>query len=158
MPISSETGLSTINTLDTQTLVVPALNPTNIEEVRQEPSENIKSSQERQKKAYDAKRSPAISNSVGDLVKITKTNFKNDGKSKKLLPKFVGPYKITKSLGNDRYRISNVPGFNTKKYDSVVAAERMRPWIHIQALEIDGSSRFSSDLVESSSNSSSNED
>lgn len=114
--------------------------PTNFDQIRQEASDNIKLSQLRQKEAYDANRNPSVSYSVGDLVKITKTNFKNDGKSKKLLPKFIGPYKVVKSLGNDRYEITNVPGFKAKKYESVVAADRMRPWIHIQSLEVNKSS------------------
>lgn len=71
-----------------------------IETLRKEASENIKRSQERQKEAYDLKRLPVVVYSLGDLVKITKTNFKNDGKSKKLLPKFIGPFKVTKCLGN----------------------------------------------------------
>lgn len=137
------------NTPEVQTSPTPNLTSTNIEEIRHEVSDNIKRSQERQKEAYDANKSPATSYSVGDLVKITKTNFNNDGKSKKLLPKFIGPFKVTKSLGNDRYQICNVPGFNTKKYDSVVASDRMRPWINIQALEINGSSRSSSDSSDS---------
>lgn len=111
-----------------------------LEKIRKEASAEIKLSQKRQKELHDSKRSPAVKYSVGDLIKITKTNFKNDGKSKKLLPKFIGPYKIIKCLGNDRYEITNVPGINNNKYQSVVAADRMRPWINIQALEINRSS------------------
>lgn len=107
-----------------------------LDKIRQDASTNIKKAQEQQKKAYDANRSPAVSYAVGDLVKITKTNFQNDGKSKKLLPKFIGPFKVTKCLGNDRYQISNVPGFKSRKYETVIAADRMRPWIHIQALDL----------------------
>lgn len=113
--------------------------PTDIEKIRKEAASNIRVSQERQKKAYDSRRLPAITYREGDLIKITKTNFNNDGKSKKLMPKFIGPYKVTKCLGNDRYEISNIPGFSTKKYHSVVAVDRMRPWINIQSLEINRS-------------------
>lgn len=113
--------------------------------MRQEASVNIKNSQDRQKKTYDSNRLPAVSYAVGDLVKITKTNFQNDGKSKKLLPKFIGPFKVTKYLGNDRYEISNVPGFKARKYETVIAADRMRPWIHVQTLDLDKSSSESSD-------------
>lgn len=121
--------------------------------IRKEASINIANCQNRQKKAYDYKRLPAHSYSVGDLVKITKTNFKNDGKSKKLLPKFIGPFKIKKCLGNDRYEITNVPGFKEKKYETVVAADRMRPWINVQALEINNSSSPNSSVVATDSSS-----
>lgn len=109
--------------------------------VREEASSNIMITQEKQKLNYDQNRAPAVSYKVGDLVKITKVNFNNDGKSKKLMQKFIGPFKITKLLGNDRYQISDPPGFSKKRpYDSVVAADRMRPWIHLKALEVNGSS------------------
>lgn len=111
-----------------------------LDELRKEASDNIKNSQKRQKQLYDSKRSPAVVYSVGDLVKITKTSFKNDGKSKKLLPKFIGPYKVIECLGNDRYKIANVAGLDSKKYESVVASDRMRHWIHVQALEVNRSS------------------
>lgn len=75
---------------------------------------------------------PARKYQEGDLIKMVKSNFNNDGKSKKLLPKFVGPYKVTKKLGNDRYSISNIPGFKAARvYNTVIAADRMRPWIHL---------------------------
>lgn len=79
---------------------------------------------------------------VGDLITTTKTSFnENPGQSKKLLPKFTGPYKVTKSLGNDRYEITNVPGFSkSRKYCTVVAADRMRPWINVKALNVHSSS------------------
>lgn len=108
---------------------------------REKASENIRLNQEKQKKIYDTNRLPARVYEIGDLVKVVKTNFYNDGKSKKLLPKFVGPYKVTKCLGNDRYEISSVPGFNTKRmYNTVVAADHMRPWIHIHALAVENES------------------
>jgi hypothetical protein len=107
------------------------------DQVRQEASDNIKIAQQTQKQKYDNNKQPAHIFKEGDLVKVTKTNFYNDGKSKKLLPKFIGPFKVVKCLGNDRYNITHVPGFNkSRKYDSVVSADRMRPWIHFKALEI----------------------
>lgn len=126
-----------------------------LKEIRREASLNISESQKRMKNSHDSKRSAAKLYSVGDLVKVTKTNFYNDGKSKKLMPKFIGPYKISKSLGNDRYEIVNVPGFNSKRYKSVVAADRIRPWIHVKAYELNkssGSESSSSSDSDSSAN------
>lgn len=111
------------------------------EKLRQIASENIKASQIKQKALYDANKLPAKSYEEGDLIKIVKSNFHNDGKSKKLLPKFVGPYKIMKKLGNDRYNISNVPGFKSARlYNTVIAADRMRPWINIESLNLNNDS------------------
>lgn len=121
----------------------------NIDEIRHEATININESQKRQKQLYDSKRVPAKSYMVGDLVKITKVSYNNDGKSKKLMPKFIGPFKVIKCLGNDRFEIVNIPGFNTKRYDSIVAADRMRPWIHFQALSLNKSSGSESSSSES---------
>lgn len=107
--------------------------------VRADVSANIKASQEKQKRRYDAGRTPAVVYKEGDLVKITRTNFYNKGSSTKLLSKFIGPYKIAKVLGNDRYKLIDIPGFNHKKrfFETVVAADRIRPWINIKALSSD---------------------
>lgn len=111
--------------------------PDKINETRQKASDNIKVMQQKQKEKYDLGRSAAPTFNIGDLVKITKTSFRNDGKSTKLLPKFIGPYKVVNALGNDRYEISTVPGFKqSRHYQSVVASDRMRPWIHTKALDV----------------------
>lgn len=104
----------------------------NIESIRKTISDNIETAQQKQKLNYDNGRAPAVCYNVGDLIKITRTNFYNKGNSTKLLSKFIGPYKIVKVLGNDRYKISNVPGFNKKckSFETIVAADRMRPWIN----------------------------
>lgn len=116
-------------------------NVDNIKEVRIDALHNIRLNQQKQKDKHDLNRIAAPVYQVGDLVKIVKNSFRNDGKSTKLLPKFIGPYKVIKSLGNDRYKIGTVPGFQqTRLYESVVAADRMRPWIHFKALDVDNNS------------------
>lgn len=118
----------------------------NLQELRQDISHNIQRGQEKMKLRHDKNRIPAAKYEVGNLVKISRNNFANDGKSTKLLSKFIGPYKIVEALGNDRYRIADVPGFNRtgKPYKTVIAADRMRPWIHIKALEVHNSENSSS--------------
>lgn len=111
----------------------------NVEDIRSEAIENISKAQNVQKLNYDKNRKSATVYKEGDLVKITKVSFDNDGKSKKLVNKYLGPFKVTKVIGNDRYRISNIDGFNNKtkrKYKATVAADRMRPWIHLAALDV----------------------
>lgn len=63
--------------------------PADLQVIRKEVDRNIQSSQEKQKRQYDADRVPAAVYSKGDLVKITRTNFKNHGNSKKILSKFI---------------------------------------------------------------------
>lgn len=79
-----------------------------------------------------------IKNKLDELVKITKTCFNNDGQSKKLMPTYVGPYRVAQVLGRDRYKVAPVPGLGCmqNRRPTVVAADRMRPWIHIAALEV----------------------
>lgn len=120
----------------------------NLQELRKEISSNIKKDQEKQKNRYNSGRAPAVIFEEGDLIKLTRTNFYNQGKSTKLVSKFIGPYTIIKALGNDRYKIADIPGFGKKRsFESVVAADRMRPWINkkFNELESDKSSDESSD-------------
>lgn len=106
--------------------------------IRQEVKDKLDQEQQKQKEYYDQGRIPAKIYAEGDLVKITKTSFNNDGKSKKLLPSYTGPFKVTKVLGNDRYKIESIPGFSNlrRKNKSTVAADRMKPWVHIAALQL----------------------
>lgn len=111
---------------------------TDLAQIRNNVSTIIKNKQERVKQKHNSVHAPAVKYQVGDLVKLSRTNYHNDGKSSKLLSKFTGPYKIVETLGNDRYKITDVPGFNKKgkRYEGIVAADRLRPWIHIQSLEL----------------------
>lgn len=107
---------------------------------REEASSNIKINQTLQKTHYDKGRKPATTYKEGDLVKITKVSHENNGKSKKLVQKFVGPYKVIRVLSNDRYRVCEVEGYKSKKsrkYKATVSSDRMRPWIHIAALNVE---------------------
>lgn len=116
-------------------------NKDSLDEIRQAASDKIKEVQQKQKEKHDAHRVAAPTYKVGELVKITKISFRNKGKSTKLLPKFIGPYKVAKVLGNDRYEISTIPGFKQSRlYETVVASDRMRPWINVKALDVHNNS------------------
>lgn len=123
-----------------------------LQKVRNQISDNIEKDQAKQKQRYDANRIPAAKYKIGDLVKIIRNNFNNNSHSTKLLSKFVGPYKVTEVLGNDRYRITDVPGFikKGKPYKTVIAADRIRPWIHIKALSLHNSDESSLDDIDKS--------
>lgn len=77
--------------------------------------------------------------SIGDLVKIAKSTFQNDGKCTKLLPTYEGPFRIVKVLGNDRYKVAPIPDFAGMKHrcKTTVASDRIQPWIHITSLAND---------------------
>jgi hypothetical protein len=106
--------------------------------IRSEVKFRIDKAQDEQKRRYDQGRRPARSYDYGDLVKITKVMFQNNGKSTKLLPSYEGPYKVVKVLGNDRYKVAPIAGYEGMKNrrKTTVAADRMQPWIHIASLQI----------------------
>lgn len=99
--------------------------------------ENIKSSARTQKARFDSTRTKAKVYSEGDLVLIKIQSQNNDGKSRKLLPVYKGPFKITKVLGNDRYEVSDLRGCerSNRMYTGTAAAENIKPWIKIDELE-----------------------
>lgn len=115
--------------------------------IREVVKDKIDVEQEKQKENYNRNRRPARVYNEGELVKITKTVFNNDGKSKKLLPSYIGPYRVIRVLGNDRYRVAAVPGLTgTKnKRRTTVAADRMLPWVHVAALEVHESDNNNTD-------------
>lgn len=119
--------------------------------IRSQVKERIDLEQEKQKQRYDENRRPARVYNEGDLVKMTKVSFNNDGKSKKLLPSYIGPFRVTKVLGQDRYKIASIPGFNnnTHKRATTVAADRMLPWVHVAALQLNNDDSSSSKSGES---------
>lgn len=106
--------------------------------MREQVKDRIDEEQIKQRQYYDRNRHPARKYSEGELVKVTKTTFANDGKSKKLLPSYIGPYRVVSVLSNDRYELAAIPGLSTSKNKrkTTVAANRMRPWVHVAALEL----------------------
>lgn len=110
--------------------------------IREEVKDRIQEEQGKQKANYDKNRKPARLYKEGELVKITKVAFNNDGKSTKLLPSYIGPYRVVKVLGNDRYQLASIPGLtgSKNKRKTTVVADRMQPWVHLAALEVNSDS------------------
>ena len=54
------------------------------------------------------------------------------GASKKLIPRFKGPYEVTKVMRNDRYVLQDVENFQVtqKPYIGTWEACNMKPWYH----------------------------
>lgn len=112
--------------------------PENRTQIRSEVDQFINKSQEQQKHRFDRKRKEAKKYDIGDLVRVERTSH-TVGKSRKLLPKLLGPYKVTKVLGNDRYEVIDTP--ITKKgrsnYTGVFAVDKIFPWTCFNAKEND---------------------
>jgi ribosomal protein L21E len=102
-------------------------------------NENIRVSAKYQKERFDRKRTQANQYKIGDLVVIKIQSQSNDGRSKKLLPTFRGPFQIVKCLGRDRYEVKDMRGSERSKkiYNGVAAAENIKPWINIDNWNID---------------------
>ncbi|KYN28034.1 hypothetical protein ALC57_02552 [Trachymyrmex cornetzi] len=73
---------------------------------------------------YDHKHKTPSQYKVGDYVMIRKMDSK-PGQNSKLLTPFKGPYQINKVLNNNRYVVTDIPGFNVtqKPYSSVLSPE-----------------------------------
>ena len=77
---------------------------------------------ESSQKAYNKKHDPKSYN-VGDLVMLNTKNLKLKRPSKKLTPRFVGPFKINDKIGTQAYRL-----FLPTSY-------RIHPTVHVSLLE-----------------------
>ncbi|EFN76673.1 hypothetical protein EAI_07333, partial [Harpegnathos saltator] len=66
----------------------------------------------------------------GDYVLIRDLRSK-PGESTKLNPKYKGPYLVAKVLGNSRYVIRDIPGFNltSRPVDTIMSADKLKPWV-----------------------------
>ena len=67
--------------------------------------ENLKRSVGTQQRYYDSKHRD-ISYKVGDLVLLSTRNLKMKGTPGKLQRKFVGPFRVTETIGQQAYRLS----------------------------------------------------
>lgn len=99
--------------------------------IREVISTFVASSQQQQKERYDKSRSKPVQFNEGDLVRVER-QVPATGNSKKLVPKFQGPYKITKVYEHDRYQIEDTPltRKGNKKYTTVVAIDKLKPWLN----------------------------
>lgn len=100
-------------------------------EIREEAQVTIQNKQREMKKTFDNSRVPTKVFAEGDLVMIPNHNPEK-GKSKKLAPKFRGPYKISAVLDRDRYEVSSIDGHSRKQYKNIYPADQLKPWITFQ--------------------------
>lgn len=91
--------------------------------------------QREQKERYDRSRRDAVKYAEGDLVLMRITSDPTTGSSRKLHPKFKGPFRVRKVLMNDRYEVEDLrEGYRRRR--TVAAADNIKPWITIQIPEV----------------------
>jgi transposase InsO family protein len=95
-------------------------------------SAHISEDQRQQKERYDRKVRDAPVYQVGDLVMVLITSEPPTGSSRKLLPKFKGPFRVSTVLLNDRYEVEDLRDGRTRQHKTVVAADHIKRWITIQ--------------------------
>lgn len=103
---------------------------TNLDVIRHEISTYVETSQQHQKNRYDRSRCKPIQYKVGDLIRVER-QVPATGSSRKLVPKFQGPYKISKVYNHDRYQVEDTPMTRKgkKKYSAVIAVDKIKPWL-----------------------------
>lgn len=101
-----------------------------IEELREIAHKNIEKSQDYNEKYVNKSRKDATNYQVGDLV-VVKNVDTTPGINKKLIPKYRGPYIIDKVLGNDRFLIKDVDGFQitNKPFEGIYDVTRIKPFM-----------------------------
>lgn len=102
----------------------------NLSEVRKEIVLKTRKQQQQQKDRYDRKRKSPRRYKEADLVVVKKPKI-GEG-SKKLLPNYKGPFRITKRLPNDRYLVEEIVGSTRSrgaKFRKVEAVDHLKPWV-----------------------------
>ncbi|KAJ8914430.1 hypothetical protein NQ315_017526 [Exocentrus adspersus] len=79
------------------------------------------------KAQYDKKRKEAPKYQPHDLV-LVRSEAPSTGDSRKLVPKYKGPYEVVKVLDNDRYLIQDIEGEqqSARFYKGIVAVDRLK--------------------------------
>lgn len=95
------------------------------DELRNRAKESIRRIQQENRRGFDKRRKPAPAYNIGDLVAIKRTQVRP---GLKFAPKYLGSYRITKVLRNDRYIIEKV-GEHEGPYETSIAAEYIKRWI-----------------------------
>lgn len=101
-------------------------------EIRKEVDEHVTKTQSKQKSRFDKTRCETRKFKEGDLVRVERSIL-CPGKSKKLISKCLGPYKITKVFSNDRYMVEDTPITRHKGkaiYRAVHPVDKIFPWLN----------------------------
>lgn len=105
----------------------------NLEKVRKAIEDRIKGHQTKMAERHNLHHKAPRKYAEGDLV-LLKAEHTATGQSRKLLPRFKGPYKVTRALPNDRYEVTDpdTTKVTQKPFRSIYAADKMKPWLHFE--------------------------
>lgn len=96
---------------------------------RQIASSRMDKQSQAMEKYFNRKRKESTKYSIGELVLWSGSNKDAKESNRKTGTRFGGPYKITKTIGNDRYEIVALKGMKGyKRYRVTVSAEQLRPF------------------------------
>lgn len=104
--------------------------------MRAQIQEHITEDQRQQKERYDRTRRAAPRYEINDLVMLRITSKVATGVSRKLNPKFRGPFRIKAILPKDRYLVEDLREGH-KRVDTVVSPDHMKKWVVFQDDEQD---------------------
>lgn len=67
---------------------------------------------------------------AGEYVLVRDLQVKA-GESRKLKSNYKGPYVVAKVLGNNRYVVKDIPGFNitSRAYNTILSSDKLKPWV-----------------------------
>jgi len=90
---------------------------------------NIASERAKWKQRFNKKHANPSIYSTGNLV-VVENEPAATGESRKLEPRYRGPYIVVKVLGNDRFVIEDIRGIQItgRKYCSVYSSDKIQPW------------------------------
>lgn len=101
----------------------------NVKEIRGKAHEKQIRAQAYNENYVNSRRKDPIKYTVGDYV-VVKNFDCSVGANRKLIPKYKGPYKITKVLENDRYILEDVDGFQQTQipYKGIWSTQNIKYW------------------------------
>ncbi|BFF91641.1 uncharacterized protein DMAD_09873 [Drosophila madeirensis] len=109
-----------------------------LEKLRADAATTVNDHRAAAKKRYDARHSKPTVYTLGDLVLVENEPF-STGTSRKLEPRYKGPFIVNKVLPNDRYLVEDIPYAQRKQrhYKSVYSSDRMKRWCELPPDEPD---------------------
>lgn len=105
----------------------------NLTDVRDGADQAIQCSQNKSVERHMGQVAPAKTYQLGEFVVIQNVDT-TVGKSKKLIPKYRGPYVIHKVLPNDRYEIRDIENCQITQmpYKGVLDSSRIKKWVQVR--------------------------
>lgn len=101
-----------------------------LEKVRDTARQHEEAAQDYNRTYVNRKRKTKTNYKIGDYIMLKNFNSTMGGATK-LIPKFKGPYKITKILKNDRFLVEDVDGFQQTQipYKGIWSVNNIKPWL-----------------------------